>query len=364
MSVADGELQNTNPDAFNLQGVSVPRVTRAWYILCQSKELKNKPVRQYLWGVPIVLFRDSAGVAGALLDRCPHRSIPLSQGKVCGDRLQCPYHGWEFERTGECARVPGLVDQTPAPHSSAVSYAVTVQEGFVWVYATPGVEPESRPFSFTKADQSGYVTVRHEVSACCSIHAIAENALDVPHTAYLHGGLFRTASSTNRIRAVLERGHDRAHVEYLGEPRPQGLMGRILAPGGGVVTHFDRFYLPSIVEVEYKIGDDLHLVSYGAATPVSDFETRLFGVVTLKSRFPRWLVRPIIQPLGFKIFGQDARILKMQTEQIGRFKEEKFVSTDLDLLGPHILRLLRRAAQGELEPSDAEPYRKEIEMEV
>ena len=92
------------------------------------------------------------------------------------------------------------------------------------------------------------------------------------------------------------------------EPRPSGLAGRLLAPGGGVVTHFDRFYLPSIVEVEYRLGEDLHLVSYGAATPVSDFETRLYGVVSLKSRVPGWLLRPFIQPIALHIFGQDARI--------------------------------------------------------
>ena len=97
---------------------------------------------------------------------------------------------------------------------------------------------------------------------------------------------------------------------------------------------------------------------------MDDFKTDLFGVVTLKSRFPRWLVRPIIQPIVLTIFGQDAKILKMQTEAIHRSGSEQFASTDLDLLGPHILRLLRRAEKGELDPSGAEPYRKEIEMDV
>lgn len=347
-----------------LQTVSVPRVKAAWYILCQSGELGQQPLKRTLWSLPIVLFRDEKGVAGALLDQCPHRSVPLSEGRVVGGHLQCPYHGWEFDGSGTCQKVPGLITETTGSSRSATSFPVQEQQGFVWVYGVPGATPSEGPFDFVKADLPGYLTVRHEVSAECSIHAIAENALDVPHTAYLHGGLFRTAKVRNRIRAVVERGHDSAQAEYIGEPRPSGLAGRILAPGGGVVTHFDRFYLPSIVEVEYRLGEDLHIVSYGAATPVHDFETRLFGVVTLKSRFPRWLIRPLVQPLALRIFGQDARILRMQTAAIHRSGREQFVSTDLDLLGPHILRLLRRAERGELEPPDTEVYRKEVEMEV
>ena len=193
----------------SVERVQVPRVTKAWYILCASGELKRTPLRKFLWDVPIVLFRTASGTAAALLDGCPHRNVPLSQGRVLGDHLQCPYHGWEFSADGVCQHVPGLVSDAPSSTRNARAYAVREQQGFVWVYGEPGVEPEQGPFTFQKADQPGYLTVRHEVSAECSIHAIAENALDVPHTAFLHGGLFRSAKVRNRIQAVVERFHDR-----------------------------------------------------------------------------------------------------------------------------------------------------------
>ena len=44
----------------------------------------------------------------------------------------------------------------------------------------------------------------------------------------------------------------------MGEPRPPGIVGRILSPSGGLVTHFDRFILPSIAQVEYRIGTENH----------------------------------------------------------------------------------------------------------
>ena len=61
-------------------------------------------------------------------------------------------------------------------------------------------------------------------------------------------------------------------VRFVGEPRPDGLAGQILSPSGGTVTHFDRFYLPSIVEVEYRIGEENHIILNGAITPHGDHD--------------------------------------------------------------------------------------------
>ena len=69
----------------------------AWQIACKSKVLRRKPVKVVIGGQPIVLFRDASGTAAALEDRCAHRNAPLSLGRVCNGRLQCAYHGWEYD---------------------------------------------------------------------------------------------------------------------------------------------------------------------------------------------------------------------------------------------------------------------------
>jgi phenylpropionate dioxygenase-like ring-hydroxylating dioxygenase large terminal subunit len=64
--------------------------------------------------VPLVLFR-SQGRAAALLDRCPHRNVPLSLGRVLADgRLECAYHGWQFDYEGVCRKIPGLANEEAA----------------------------------------------------------------------------------------------------------------------------------------------------------------------------------------------------------------------------------------------------------
>src|SRR5207245_5894088 len=72
--------------------VALPR--QAWYPACRSAELEGTPRAITLMETPLVVFRDGGGQARALLDRCPHRNVALSLGRIAGDgTLQCSYHG-------------------------------------------------------------------------------------------------------------------------------------------------------------------------------------------------------------------------------------------------------------------------------
>ena len=326
------------------------RLDGHWFIVCRSSDLGRAPRAAAIQGVPLVLFRGEGGQAGALEDRCPHRNAPLTAGRVVGGQLQCAYHGWRFDQGGRCRAVPGLPGEPEAKATRATAYPVRELDGFIWVHSSPsapGAEPTTEPFRFPHLDDRRYTTVRRDFFVASTLHAAIENTLDVPHTAFLHGGLFRTARKENEIEVVVRRWSDRTEAEFIGEPRPKGLAGRILAPQGGVVVHFDRFLLPSVAQVEYRLGDASHLVTTTAMTPVSDFETRLYAVVTFRLPVPGWLVKPFVMPIAAQIFRQDARILTMQMDNTRRFGGERFAYTEIDVLGPHIWRLLKQAERGE-----------------
>lgn len=344
--------------------VSVARLGGYWYIGCESAALGKAPVALELLGTPVVLFRDDQGVAGALLDRCPHRNVPLSLGEVLGNgRLECAYHGWQFERGGQCMEVPGLCIDRLVEGRRVAAFPVVEQDGFVWVYATPDARPTTSPFPLPLSTKAGYTTVTRVVEVDGTVHAAAENALDVPHTAYLHRGLFR-GGKKNEIRAQVRRWHDRVEVEYVGEPRPPGVVARLLSPSGGEVQHWDRFFLPSIAQVEYRLGSENHFMVTTAMTPLSDFRTRMTAIISFKVRVPAKLVLPVLEPLAMRIFKQDADILKLQTETIRRFGGEQYMSTEIDVLGSHIWRLLKRAERAELEPAEEPDYEREFRMLV
>ncbi|HSP79154.1 MAG TPA: hypothetical protein VLQ93_11525 [Myxococcaceae bacterium] len=127
------------------------------------------------------------------------------------------------------------------------------------------------------------------------------------------------------------------------------------------MQHFDRFLLPSIAQVEYRIGDDSHLLVTSAMTPVDDWETEVYAVVTFRMPLPHWLVKPFITPVALHIFQQDARMLERQTQTLQHFGTETYASTEIDVLGPSILRLLRQAER-EKTPAQAEVHETRMRM--
>ncbi len=87
-------------------------VLDAWHLVALSRDMPRGKARKVMCcDTPIALFRTDEGV-GALVDRCPHRNYPLSEGRVMKGTLECPYHGWRFARDGRCAEVPGCQVET------------------------------------------------------------------------------------------------------------------------------------------------------------------------------------------------------------------------------------------------------------
>ncbi|MDQ4098791.1 MAG: aromatic ring-hydroxylating dioxygenase subunit alpha, partial [Actinomycetota bacterium] len=234
------------------------------------------------------------------------------------------------------------------------TYPTIEQDGLVWVQPTPSETPEStfRPYRLPHVDDAAYATVRRRVRFQAGLHACLENALDVPHTAFLHGGLFRGGRVPVEIEVVVRARPDGAEAEYIGEPRPEGLVGRVLAPEGGIVTHVDRFLLPSVAQVEYRLGSN-HLVDTAVFTPVGEHETDLHATITFHLRLPHAAVRAVITPVVNRILAQDATVLRRQAENTRRFGGEHYASTELDVLGQHIRKLLKQAARGEARIGEA-----------
>jgi phenylpropionate dioxygenase-like ring-hydroxylating dioxygenase large terminal subunit len=342
--------------------VSVAKVLRGWYVAARADELTDKPLAVTIWDIPMVLFRGASGKPTALLDRCPHRNVPLSMGRVVDAQLECGYHGWRFGADGGCRFVPSrLGDDASDGRARKVPWFPTRElDGFIWVYPTPEAAPDEEPYRFAYMGAKGYDHSYSMVTAESTLHAAMENALDVPHTAFLHKGLFRSESRGVTITAVVRRGKDRVEAEYLGETRPPGLVARLLSPSGGEVSHFDRFILPGIAEVEYRLGDENHLMVATAMTPVSDFETRLYAVVSFRLRVPHAVVKRALKPLAMQIFRQDSIMLKAQTDLVRRFGGEQFASTEIDVLGRHIWRLLKAAERGEVLKEETTEERVEL----
>jgi nitrite reductase (NADH) small subunit len=94
----------------------------AWIEICTLDDIPPRGARVVQRGdaIPIALFRTAADRVFALIDRCPHRGGPLSQGLVTGDRVVCPLHSWTIELAGGEAVAPD--------EGCAQAYAVELRE--------------------------------------------------------------------------------------------------------------------------------------------------------------------------------------------------------------------------------------------
>ncbi|WP_394792491.1 Rieske 2Fe-2S domain-containing protein, partial [Rhodoferax sp.] len=104
-----------------------------WHPVAASDDLAQQPLAAVLLEQPLVLWRDAAGMAHAWADQCPHRGAQLSLGRVCDDRLECPYHGWQFGASGQCVHVPALPSFVPPASHTARTFAACERYGLVWV---------------------------------------------------------------------------------------------------------------------------------------------------------------------------------------------------------------------------------------
>ena len=108
--------------------------------------------------------------------------------------------------------------------------------------------------------------------------------------------------------------------------------------------HCDRFMLPRVAQVEYRLGDRGHLLTTSCLTPISDWQTRMYAVVSLRKSFWLQLLRPVITPIAMKVVRQDQEMLTRQTKAVAE-QGEHYAYTPADTLGPGIMKLLRRAAR-------------------
>lgn len=337
----------------DLERFSIAFPRRWWYPAVPSDKLSRKaPTAITLMDEPVVVFRDASGAPRALFDRCPHRNVPLSMGRVRDDGcLECAYHGWRFDGSGQCTAVPGLVagEAASARTRDVPARPACEQDGFVWVWGDPDSEPSGRPFPLPPVDGpgSGAGQVVFSYDLDCTVHAALENALDVPHTAFLHRGIFRGGDRAQRpITAVRRPLPDGVEVQYLGEPVAFGRY-RLGKDEGLTFDHWDRFFLPSVAQVEYRVEGWLRIVNTILHLPLSPFRTRAWFVVRFWTRLPAAAVKPIVLARGRQILRQDAEMLAAQTAHARRLGGERFTSTDIDLLGNAIWRMLRQAVRAE-----------------
>src|SRR6202171_1850500 len=125
--------------------ISDAYLRNAWYVAAWSDRVGDgQLVPRTIMDEPIVLYRKADGAVAAIGDRCAHRFAPLRMGKIVGgDRIQCPYHGLEYDGSGACVRNPHGTKNIP-PRARVKSYPVIEKHKAVWVWMGDAPAEESK----------------------------------------------------------------------------------------------------------------------------------------------------------------------------------------------------------------------------
>ena len=105
-------------------------MSEQWKMICRVDDIPVLGARVVQRGVAlhnVAIFRNGEDKIFALLDRCPHKGGPLSQGIVFGEKVACPLHNWNIELDSGCATAPDV--------GCSKKYSVKVDDGNVYLDA-------------------------------------------------------------------------------------------------------------------------------------------------------------------------------------------------------------------------------------
>ena len=323
-------------------------IASGWHPLAHAHEIGARPLARELMGVPVVLFKGRTGVA-ALVDRCPHRNVPLSAGRICDHELVCPYHGWQFDDSGRCVKVPGS-PQVPA--ASARRLHVREQAGLVWVSLvdTPGPMPELPPeLSDASLDRFWWPLPPAHARLLDAI----ENLLDPAHPHFLHPYLVRSPSRRQPVKVTVTTHARGGEARYDEGDTPLAWLPRLFE--GQRKTAVGRYFAPTLAQVAFESARGPSIAISVIFTPESADRTRPFAhFASRRGLLPAWFKRLALIAFHKPVLRQDQQALARQADTIARFGAADFHIGPLDLLGPLIWDLAHGRAHA--------PQRRELEL--
>ncbi|MFN8524410.1 MAG: aromatic ring-hydroxylating dioxygenase subunit alpha [Chloroflexota bacterium] len=188
-----------------------PVLIDEWHPVARCGDLETaRPLPVRLLGEDIVVWRAGEAVL-AWQDLCIHRGTRLSLGKVVGDTLECPYHGWTYGADGRCVAIPAHPGQAPPAKAAVRPYRATVRYGLIWV--SLGNPSRDVPVFPEWADPSYRSMLCGPYRVNASGPRIIENFLDVGHFPFVHENILGT-----RERPEID--------DYEAEIGPEGVEAR------------------------------------------------------------------------------------------------------------------------------------------
>jgi phenylpropionate dioxygenase-like ring-hydroxylating dioxygenase large terminal subunit len=261
---------------------------RSWYPVAYLKDLDPaRPTPFTLLGDDLVLWYDrQAGAAGgggadagqwrAFADVCPHRLVPLSQGRLNeAGELECPYHGWTFNGGGHCTAIPQADGDTAAasPRSHCRTYATATGQGMLFVFAGEAEAAAAVPLPLLPmlAEEPERWSVQDTFRDLpYDALTLLENVLDVSHVPFTHHATVGKRETAGPVNLELTSSGPDGFTGVWPEGPRRGTLG----------TQHTTFQAPCLMWHDLTAKGFARILTVVYATPIRPGECRLFA------RFP------------------------------------------------------------------------------
>ena len=250
-----------------------PVLLHDWHAVAHTAEVAGQPKPVRLLDHDLVLWRSRDGLH-AWQDLCVHRGSRLSAGRITQDCLACPYHGWEYDGSGQCVRIPAHPDQLPPARAHATVYSAKERYDLIWVCLgkalrdIPAFEEWDDP-SFRKVSVGPYLFHAHGPR-------VVENFLDVGHFPFVHAGYLGDPSRTeigDYEVDTLEEGIVAKDIP-VSQPDPDGT-------GQPATVHYTYRVLRPLTSYFTKAQGQNRFSIFATVTPVAERESQAWMIIAL-----------------------------------------------------------------------------------
>ena len=264
----------------------------AWYPVHYIDDLdRTKPNKFTLLGIDLVIWWETATQSWrAFEDKCPHRLVPLSEGRINEEGLlECPYHGWSFSGGGKCEHIPQQVAEGKAESSQracVTSFKTAVAQGLLFVYpgnpdnadrvTVPTIEAmEESPQEWTCL--STFRDVPYDA------FTLLENVIDPSHVPYTHHNTVGKRSNAAPVELKVTHS-DKLGFRGIWEEGPRK---------GALGTQYTNFVAPCLMWHDLTSKQFGRTLTVVYATPMRKGECRLFARFPFKfaSPIPRFFIK-------------------------------------------------------------------------
>jgi phenylpropionate dioxygenase-like ring-hydroxylating dioxygenase large terminal subunit len=287
-------------------------IINQWYVAEDVANITDKPKRVKLLGFDFVLFRDTAGTINCLSDVCIHRGASLGAGQLLNGCVECPYHGWQFNGTGNVVKIPSLPADTKIPARARVdSYPVKLKYGWIWVFLGDLPEAERPPLpEFPEYDDTAnWRTVRGEWLWKADYARVVENGLDFAHAPFVHPSFGnRDTAEIHDFEMESDEWSARAKVTYI-PPLPKGIWRLVRKEKTPVQAQPSYHVSGATMRLDVWLTATWRMVIFDVNTPVDEHTTLTRWIMARSFMKPKiWDGDSIRRTI--KIFEQDTRIVE------------------------------------------------------